>query len=190
MKKKIMSMATVLVAIISLANTVSAQDVLTGDKRLACEAIVCLSTGSRPGECSKSMARYFGIGRRHWKDVVKARSEFLKLCPRSNESPQMDSLIGAMSQGAGQCTANSLNARLRASIDDMVYIKNQMPDYCSAYTGHQYSNYTNDMLPKYVGLPLRGGRWVEAKDYDQALATYNARIAAEDAAAERDRAYN
>ncbi|WYX12182.1 TrbM/KikA/MpfK family conjugal transfer protein [Achromobacter xylosoxidans] len=32
---------------------------LTGDKRLACEAIMCLSTGTRPSECSSSLSRYW-----------------------------------------------------------------------------------------------------------------------------------
>lgn len=36
-------------------------EVLTGDVRLSCEAILCLSSGTRPGECSPSLSRYFGI---------------------------------------------------------------------------------------------------------------------------------
>ena len=35
-------------------------------------------------------------------------------------------------------------------------------------------------VPRYVGIPERGGYWVEARDYDRALAEYNARIKAED----------
>ncbi|EPJ4399891.1 TrbM/KikA/MpfK family conjugal transfer protein [Proteus mirabilis] len=36
-------------------------EVLTGDVRLSCEAILCLSSGTRPGECSPSLSRYFVI---------------------------------------------------------------------------------------------------------------------------------
>lgn len=34
---------------------------LTGDTKLACEAILCLSSGKRPGECGPALSRYFGI---------------------------------------------------------------------------------------------------------------------------------
>ena len=33
-------------------------------------------------------------------------------------------------------------------------------------------------MPRYVGTKEKGGYWVEAKDYDQALAVYKARLAA------------
>ncbi|RZA23023.1 MAG: conjugal transfer protein TrbM, partial [Proteobacteria bacterium] len=38
-----------------------AQEVLTGDTRLACEAVLCLASGQRPNECSPSLQRYFSI---------------------------------------------------------------------------------------------------------------------------------
>ena len=50
-------------------------------------------------------------------------------------------------------------------------------------TGHAYTDFnTSGFMPKYVGTPERGGYWVEAKDYDRALAEYKARIEAEDRA--------
>lgn len=61
----------------------NASDLLTGDKKLACEAILCLaSPGKRPQECQKSMRRYFGINERWWSDTVRARHNFLKKCPK------------------------------------------------------------------------------------------------------------
>lgn len=46
-------------------------ELLTGDTRLACEAILCLSTGERPSECQPAIRRYFSIVRRtsarHWR---------------------------------------------------------------------------------------------------------------------------
>ena len=43
-----------------IAMTSSAQaQILKGDARLACEALLCLgASGSTPGECSKALARY------------------------------------------------------------------------------------------------------------------------------------
>lgn len=40
---------------------------LTGDTKLACEAILCLSSGTRPGECGPSLSRYFGISHKNGK---------------------------------------------------------------------------------------------------------------------------
>ena len=52
MKKKLFALAALVAALGSTAGTASAQDVLTGDTRLACEAILCLSSGTRPSECT------------------------------------------------------------------------------------------------------------------------------------------
>ena len=58
MKKKLFALAALVVALGSTAGPASAQDVLTGDTRLACEAILCLSSGTRPSECTPSLSRY------------------------------------------------------------------------------------------------------------------------------------
>ena len=44
-----------------------------------------------------------------------------------------------------------------------------MPDYCAAYTGHAYTDFSQTG-PKYVATPEKGGYWVEAKDYERAQA--------------------
>jgi|SRR5690625_510556 len=181
MKKKLLPLAALVVAF-SASGQASAQDVLSGDTRLACEAILCLSTGSRPSECSPSLSRYFGITKRKFSDTIKARLNFLNLCPVSSQTPEMQSLVSSISRGAGRCDANSLNSTLRtwSNWDDgYVYISNRMPDYCTAYTGHAYTDF-GGTLPRYVGTPERGGYWVEARDYDRALAEYEERIRRED----------
>ncbi|MDD2819597.1 MAG: TrbM/KikA/MpfK family conjugal transfer protein, partial [Candidatus Nanopelagicales bacterium] len=38
----------------------------------------------------------------------------------------------------------------------------------------------NGTVPRYVGTPERGGYWIEAREYDRALAEYNERIRRED----------
>jgi hypothetical protein len=184
-RKNILASAALTVAALSISNTVSAQEVLTGDTRLACEAVLCLATGTRPNECTPSLTRYFSISHRKLSDTIKARGNFLKLCPASNQTPEMASLVNAMANGAGRCDAQSLNSVLiswNGSYDSgYSYISNQMPGYCAAYTGHAYTDFSGT-LPRYVGTPERGGYWVEARDYDRALAEYNARIKAEDEA--------
>jgi len=160
------------------------QDVLTGTVRLACEAILCLATGSPPSECSPSLSRYFSISHKRFSDTIRGRINFLKLCPVANQSPEMASLINAMGNGAGRCDATSLNNTLQSWMGDSdygyMYISNSMPSYCAVYTNHAYTDMDN-MKPMYVGLPERGGHWVEPAKYDQALAIYNARVASEDA---------
>ena len=161
-----------------------AQEVLTGDTRLACEATLCLATGTRPGECAPSLSRYFGINKRKWSDTVRARASFLNLCPVSDQTPEMRALVNAMANGAGRCDAASLNVTLRVwnhwdADGGRVFINNQMPGYCAAYTEHQYTSLA-DLSPRYVGTPERGGYWVDAQDHDAAVARYNDRIAAED----------
>ncbi|MGV8294568.1 TrbM/KikA/MpfK family conjugal transfer protein, partial [Pseudomonas aeruginosa] len=87
-------------------------DVLEGDERLACEAILCLSTGKRPSECSPSISRYFGIKKKKLSDTLDARRDFLSLCPASSESDEMSSLVKALCRGAGRCDAEQLTRDL------------------------------------------------------------------------------
>ena len=174
-----------------IAAPAGAHEVLTGDTRLACEATLCLAAGSRPNECSPSLSRYFSINKRKWSDTVRARASFLNL--GSDQTPEMRALVNAMANGAGRCDAASLNVTLRVwnnwdADGGRVFINNQMPDYCAAYTGHQYTN-LGDFSPKYVGTPERGGYWVDARDYGAAVAWYNDRIAAEDSLRRNDQWY-
>lgn len=44
-------------------------ELLTGEARLACEAVLCLSSSERPSECNPALSHYFGIKRYrkgHW----------------------------------------------------------------------------------------------------------------------------
>lgn len=123
-----------------------------GDEATACEVILCLSTGSPPGECAASLRRYFSINlSKPWK-TIQARLNFLKLCPAAEQTPAMSSLVNAMANGAGRCDAATLNQVLRTwtGIDGQYEISNQMPSYCSDYYGHQYTSDMNNALPHYV----------------------------------------
>lgn len=160
-------------------------ELFTGDVRLACEAILCLSSGTRPGECAPSINKYYSITARKLSDTIKKRKSFLNLCPAASQDEYMVSLVDAISNGAGRCDYASLNATLRVwhSQDEVSYIKDTLPSYCVAYTGNSYTDIT---APRYVGKPERGGHWVEADKYDEALAAYNERIEREDRQRERD----
>ena len=60
----------------------SQAQVLTGDARLACEALLCLSAvGNAPGECSKALAKYEAMKAQLWFNPL-AVYNFLKGCPK------------------------------------------------------------------------------------------------------------
>ncbi len=95
----------------------------------------------------------------------------------------MSALITAQAQGAGRCDAAALNAALQQAPEDgRAWIDNRLPAHCMAYVTHAYTDFAGT-LPRYVGLPERGGHWAAAHEYVQAQRAYDARIRAEDAAA-------
>ena len=164
-----------------------AQELLTGDTRLACEAVLCLATGQRPNECMPSLQRYFSIKFRRPGDTIRERINFLNQCPTSNQTPQMASLISAMGAGAGSCDPASLNVALqsyRGGVDGytQTYVSNVLPAECRAYTTNVYTDQAS-LAVRYVGTPERGGYWIEAAQYDAAQTAWVTRVAAEDAAA-------
>lgn len=171
-----------LAAAISAALTTSAmaQDLLDGDTRSACEAIMCLSTGSRPSECNPSLARYFSISFKKFSDTLQGRTDFLSLCPDTKTDSKMQKLVSDIANGAGRCDAVSLNAGSMSLFGNGA--AGTLPSYCTSYTQNAYTD-LKTAVPLYVGTPDRGGYWVEVPQYAQALKEYNARIAAEDAAA-------
>mgnify|MGYP000658965079 CR=1 FL=1 len=67
------------------------------EERLACEAIMCLSSpGSSPAQCHPSLRKYFSIKFKHGHDTLNARRNFLKKCPVSNNkevSGMIDSVV-------------------------------------------------------------------------------------------------
>ena len=163
-------------------------DLLTGDTRLACEAVLCLSSGTRPGECAPALRRYFGITDPRPHKMIQKRINFLNMCPAANE-PDMPGLITAIANGAGRCDAQHLNAYNRKKVvkrvctpsfgmfgestcttEVITVVSDKKPSYCRAYEGHDF---TFEIETHYVGTPTTGGRWVEPKDYDKALQEYN-----------------
>ncbi|WP_017171120.1 TrbM/KikA/MpfK family conjugal transfer protein [Xanthomonas phaseoli] len=115
-KLKLFSLAAIVAGALGASSSAFADgEVLTGDTRLACEAILCLSSGTKPGECGPSLQRYFSISYRKWSDTVKGRRNFLNLCPTAHDtsSANMPQIVENIVNGAGRCDANTLNATLR-----------------------------------------------------------------------------
>lgn len=140
------------------SNTLNADGILAGDTKLACEAILCLSSGTRPSECTPSINKYFSIKHKKWDDTVNARRNFLRLCPvdgadakdpafanlRDNILPNVDSR---------KCTADYINSNpekkcikencgeRRCSCDEYAYKPaTKMPIGCQALIKHAYTN--------------------------------------------------
>ncbi len=185
MNKRLLILRPILLALGAAGSVASAQDTLVGEARMACEAILCLSTGAPPVACTPALTRYFDITRRRLSDTLRARLDFLRLCPISDQTPEMRSLVSSIASGAGRCDASSLNRSLRTwgrrGDDAYLYIRNQMPGYCLAYGGNPSTDFSGTGgLPRYVGTPDRGGHWVEAGDFERALAQYQERIRRED----------
>lgn len=175
--------AAVIAAASMTAQQAQAQEVLGGDAGLACQALLCLSSPTRPGECASALAKYFGIRFTRPDRTITARLNFLQLCPTSDANTQ--SLMVALANGAGACDAATLNDALRTQVyEGGTVISGQMPAYCNALFSHPYLQLNQ---PAYVGVPERGGFWVEQSGYSAALAAYEARIRAEDAQAEADK---
>lgn len=66
--KKTMKKLSIVAALFAASNAFAqdiqprgADDILTGDTRLACEAILCLSSSSRPSECAASLKKYYSL---------------------------------------------------------------------------------------------------------------------------------
>lgn len=132
--------------VISSAMPAVAQELLEGNEKLACEAILCLSTGSPPHECSPSLKRYFSIQKKKFSDTIRARLDFLQLCP-SASAEGMPSLVNVIANGAGRCEAEDMIPKLNAHLWGM----------CDSESGYSYVGCMAD-IPKvcqdYANHPL------------------------------------
>jgi hypothetical protein len=128
---------------------------LSGISKLACEAILCLSSSVRPGECAPSLDHYFGIEKDTWSDTLDARKSFLKKCPVM-DTPGMPELANAIANGAGFCDAAALNAQNRITVYRIGYRYGSYsawrdgdgPDYPTCRSKSNQYNYDSD-TPSY-----------------------------------------
>lgn len=151
----------ILASALSLATPLAwSQSMFEGDTRLACEAILCLSSGNRPAACAPALARYFSISYRRLSDTIRARRSFLSLCPTASANDGMRSLVDAIANGAGRCDAAALNGAAYNDSDGNVQISNIAPSYCTNLWRHANTDGVS-LAPKYIGTPESGGRWVD-----------------------------
>ena len=127
-------------------------DELTGDTKLACEAILCLSSSERPSECSASLSKYFSIRAKKAHETAKKRKNFLKLCPTDTAiktDQDYASLIDTISEIGGGCDASDLNKNLdkrrvwdseKGLYQTQIRISPNMPEYCKRLARHNYTN--------------------------------------------------
>lgn len=156
-----MKKSLVIIALFTLSNQAQAggEGELSGIPKLACEAILCLSTGSPPGECSPSLNHYFNINYRSFSRTIRERANFLKQCPVAEADPQMVALVNAISNGAGRCDADSLNATLISyprGFSGGGCVSDVKPSYCNAYEQHDYTELGQTV---YQPAPPRTSYW-------------------------------
>lgn len=159
MKRQLSILATA--ALLFAALPASAEE-FTGDKKYACEAILCLSTVQRPDACMPSIRRYFSIVGKKPSDTIRDRRNFLKGCPAASYDAGMVNLVGAIANGAGRCDAAALNASsivMRGGEDGSYYVSNRLPAHCAALAAHGYTDATSKPVARYVGDPENGGYW-------------------------------
>ncbi|OSI10931.1 MULTISPECIES: TrbM/KikA/MpfK family conjugal transfer protein [Neisseria] len=174
--------ATVFFPLAAVAQNSLKEELLQGDEKLACEAILCLSSGTRPNECHPSLHRYFSIRHKKMHRTIEARRDFLNMCPSSSEK-DMSGLTDALANGAGRCDAAELNRVMRRIVTvrecgnlknntfssrrsgesfcqnvKKAIVLNAKPAYCTAY--HQHGWTTAGENVRYIGDPKDGGRWV------------------------------
>jgi hypothetical protein len=190
-----------LLSVITGSGAAYAQDILTGDTKLACEAILCLSTGARPGECGPSIAKYRSIKHKKYKDTINARRNFLALCPTKSSDPQLASLLDTHAHAEQYCDPWYLNWKgtghpgiawaengLDGKLANVGFgagmappgwmpnpIPNVLPPECQALANHPY---TFEAAPKYVGTPELYGYWTTWEDWPAKNAQYQAAIPA------------
>lgn len=87
-------------------------DELSDEQKLACEAILCLSTKTPPSECDAALNYFYSIKKKKPSDTMDARKSFLKKCPDS-DAEGMPSLVDAIvDYSCSSCTVEKLNRRL------------------------------------------------------------------------------
>ena len=161
---------------------------LQGDVKLACEAILCLSSSIQPAECNPSINRFYSIVRSSYSATVAARLAFLRQCPVGAVTVQMASLTDVISKAYDRCDADHLNQHLvryakykicdncemdggcSCNIVSVPYISNQKPSYCQSLENHEYTRYDS---ATYVGEPMMNGYWVVKTKHAEESNLYN-----------------
>lgn len=88
-------------------------ELLSGDKKTACEVILCLSSPHRPNECVPPLQRYFAIKFKKPWQTIQARKDFLNLCPQDNSDQDfIRYATEILPEVDEECSLHSLNQRI------------------------------------------------------------------------------
>ncbi len=92
MMKNIKVKGAAIIAATLMFQQANAYDLLTGEKKTACEVVLCLlAKNGRPDECVEPLKQYFEIKVKNSlgfdpRKTLDARKNFLKLCPKGDDS--------------------------------------------------------------------------------------------------------
>ena len=95
MKITILASAVLIAGTLLAPSTGNTESTLSGDTRIACEAMLCLSSPQRPSECNDALRKYFSIKFKKWSKTNRARRRFLNLCPLHNEPSSTQMMINS-----------------------------------------------------------------------------------------------
>ncbi|MGH1472668.1 MAG: TrbM/KikA/MpfK family conjugal transfer protein [Cellvibrionaceae bacterium] len=71
-------------------------EVLTGEKKVACEVLMCLmSSNGQPHECEDPLKEYFKIKAKKNGKKTDDRKNFLKKCPSGNSDAEVEQLVAS-----------------------------------------------------------------------------------------------
>lgn len=158
--KKLFFLTGLFISGVSYGSNNAGSDLLTGSTKLACEAILCLSTSTRPSECAPSLAAYFGIkDPKSWAKTLSKRRSFLDLCPVTDDG-DVDELLSSLKDDINvlktECTADALNKITdsyatyggKDRLPEYYYrTTSEVPTYCVDLAKHSY---TDIKLPTYI----------------------------------------
>lgn len=151
-------------------NLLADENELTGDRRTACEVLLCLSSGQRPSECDPALRHFYSIkDKKPWKTLQKRRN-FLELCPTDTGDTATNIILAdykgmLASVNPDECKPEWLNNQFQNINRDthIKYYRNNyltsdsienrytrinpnIPSHCPTFINHEYTDYK---MPKY-----------------------------------------
>ena len=144
MKKTVLTATTITALMMTPNAPVIAQELLTGTVRLACQAVLCLSSSERPSECSPSLSHYFSLKGKTSAKTARKRTNFLALCPKAGIASVADDDDDA---GDTPVATSKISSRREA----------RMLTCADAYTIPEYAHWMNP--PNITGHAVPDG-WV------------------------------
>ncbi len=143
----ILRFAAVVTTAFAFHGPAQAADVLGGDEKIACEVILCLSSGSRPSECSPPLSHFYSIKAKRPDKTIRKRINFLKLCPDGGGVP--DSYRTVLATSGQICDMPSLLGYLNAPANGAGGGpgRRAIPAHCQLYADHRWTHE--------IALPVR-----------------------------------